>query len=197
MICVGIGTRSAKLNPPGTILGIPLWCEEGVYLTADAAIGATSLSVSSVNFIDWRSEGVLWKFDDSACEGIQIEGISGTTITLSSALQSAFKAGDQVLPLMRGFQVEDYAEDTQSPEISDLSLTFVEDLARVGAPSISGALNSATYLGLPVLPLVTEWSEPPKPASVRERTSLRRVPIARHSPRCSNTFASASPSHRL
>jgi hypothetical protein len=151
-----------EVNPPGTILGIPLWCEEGVYLTADAAIGATTLSVSAVNFIDWRSEGVLWKFDNSAFEGIQIANISGTTITLSSALQSAFKAGDQVLPLMRGYQLEDYAEGTQSPEISELALTFVEDLAHAGAYSIPGAFITATYLSLPVLPLVAEWSDAPK-----------------------------------
>ena len=151
-----------EVNPPGTILGIPLWCEEGIYLTTDAAIGATPLSVSAVNFIDWRSEGVLWKFDDSACEGLQIQSISGTTIALSSALQSAFKAGDQVLPLVRGFQIEDYAEDAQSPEIAELVLTFVEDLAALASPAIQGAIDEVTYLGLPVLPLTTEWSEPPK-----------------------------------
>ncbi len=151
-----------EVNPPGTILGIPLWCEEGIYLSADAPIGATTLSVSSVNFIDWRNEGVLWKFDDSAYEGIQIEGISGTTITLSSALQSAFKAGDEVLPLIRGFQIDDYAEEFQSYETSVIELTFVEDLAHAAAPSIPGTLNAATYLGLPVLPLIAEWSEAPK-----------------------------------
>jgi hypothetical protein len=151
-----------EVNPPGTILGIPLWCEEGIYLTAGAAIGATTLSVSAVNFIDWRGEAVLWKFDDSVCEGLEIQSISGTAITLSSALQSAFKAGDQVLPLMRGYQIEDYAEDTQSPEITELTLMFVEDLTHTGTPSISGALNSPSYLGLPVLPLITEWNDPPK-----------------------------------
>lgn len=151
-----------EVNPPGTILGIPLWCEEGIYLTAGAAIGATTLSVSAVNFIDWRGEAVLWKFDDSVCEGLEIQSISGTAITLSSALQSAFKAGDQVLPLMRGYQIEDYAEDTQSPEITELTLMFVEDLTHTGTPSISGTLNSPSYLGLPVLPLITEWNDPPK-----------------------------------
>jgi hypothetical protein len=151
-----------EVNPPGTILGIPLWCEEGVYLTADAAIGATTLSVSAVDFIDWRNEAVLWKFDDSAYEGIQIEGTSGATITLSSALQSAFKAGDEVLPLIRGFQIDDYAEELQSYETSAIQLTFVEDLAHAGAPSMTGALNAATYLGLPVLPLIAEWGEAPK-----------------------------------
>jgi hypothetical protein len=151
-----------EVNPPGTVLGIPLWSEEGIYLTADAAIGATTLSVSTVNFIDWRTEGVLWKFDNSAHEGLQIASISGITITLSSALQSAFKAGDQVLPLMRGFQIADYDESALSMEISELALTFVEDLAHVGAPSMRGALNFVTYLGLPVLPLIAEWSQPPK-----------------------------------
>src|SRR5580704_9235806 len=41
-----------EINPPGTILGNPVWFERGICLTADAAIGATTLSVSSVNFID-------------------------------------------------------------------------------------------------------------------------------------------------
>lgn len=185
-----------EVNPPGTILGIPLWCDEGIYLTADAAIGATTLSISAVNFIDWRDEAVLWKFDDSACEGLQIQNISGTTITLSSALQSAFKAGDQVLPLMRGYQIEDYAEDTQSPEISELTLTFVEDLTHAGAPSISGALNSPSYLGLPVLPLIAEWSDPPK-ASISQGTHIVSQGVNRQAFATLQQYVRQRISHRI
>ena len=185
-----------EVNPPGTILGTPLWCEEGIYLTADAAIGATTLSVSAVDFIDWRNEAVLWKFDDSVCEGLQIQSISGTTITLSSALQSAFQAGDQVLPLMRGFQIEDYAEDTQSPEISELTLTFIEDLAHVGAPSTSGALNSPSYLGLPVLPLITEWSDPPK-TSISQGTHIASQGINRQAFATLQQYVRQRISHRI
>ena len=151
-----------EINPPGTILGVPLWNEEGVQLTADAAIGATTLQVSETDFIDWRSEGVLWAFDDSTSESIQIASITGTTITLSSALQTAFKAGDQILPLMRGFQIDDYAEEFKSYETSTIELILVEDLAQINPPSIPGSLTAVTYLGLPILPLVAEWSEAPK-----------------------------------
>jgi len=185
-----------EVNPPGMILGIPLWCEEGIYLTADAAIGTTTLSISAVNFIDWRSEAVLWKFDDSACEGLQIQSISGTTITLSSALQSAFEAGDQVLPLMRGYQIEDYAEDTQSPEISELVLTFVEDLTHAAAPSISGALNSPSYLSLPVLPLIVEWSDPPK-ASIGQGTHIVSQGVNRQAFATLQQYVRQRISHRI
>jgi hypothetical protein len=183
-------------NPPGTILGIPLWCEEGVYLTADVAIGATSLSVSSVNFIDWRNEAVLWRFDDSACEGLQIEAISGTTITLSAALQSAFQAGDQILPLMRGYQIDEYAEELDSYEISAIELTFEEDLAHASAPSMPGTLNTATYLGLPVLPLIAEWSEAPK-INVGQGTHISSSGINRQALATLRQFIRQRISHRV
>ncbi len=156
-----------EANPPGTILGIPLWSEEGIYLTADAAIGATTLSLSAVNFVDWRGEAVLWPFGSGAgvspavVEGVTIASISGAMINLSSALTIAFKAGDQFLPLMRGFQIDDYAERVLSPEISELVLEFVEDLAHIGAYAVPGTVNAVSYLGIPVLPLIAEWSEPP------------------------------------
>lgn len=150
-----------ETNPPGAILGVPLWSEEGVQLTADAAIGATTLHVTNADFIDWRTEAVMWKFDDSSFEGIQIASISGYTITLSAPLSGAFNSGTQVLPLMRGFQLDDYAEEVISPETSQLVLTFVEDLAAANAPVISGLASALTYLGTPVIPVVAEWSESP------------------------------------
>jgi len=183
-------------NPPGTILGIPLWCEEGITLTVDAPIGATTLSVSAVNFIDWRNEAVLWKFDDSAYEGIQIASISGTTITLSSALQSAFKAGDQVLPLMRGYQIDEYVEELQSYETSVIELTFEEDLAHAAAPSMPGALNTATYLGLPLLPIIAEWSEAPR-VSIGQGTHIVSSGFNRQALATLREFIRQRISHRI
>lgn len=156
-----------ETNAPGTVLGVPLWSEEGVHLTADAATGATTLHVTNADFIDWRGEGVLWSSDCSAgvppaaVEGIQIAGADGTTLTLSAPLSGTFNSGTQVLPLMRGCQLDDYAEEVISPETSQLVLTFVEDLSTANAPVISGLASALTYLGTPVLPFIAEWSESP------------------------------------
>lgn len=158
-----------EVNPPGTLLGIPLWSEQGIVLTANAAADATSLSVSSTAFVDWRGEGVLFSAFPAGSpqaltvEGFEISSISGNTITIPSpGLTNAFNAGDEVLPLMRGRQVADYGEDVLSPEVSEIELTFDESLNHMAGVAFTSAPTYPTYLGLPVLPLIADWSQSPK-----------------------------------
>jgi hypothetical protein len=158
-----------EVNPPGTLLGIPMWSDEGIVLTSDASVGATTLNVSSSANIDWRGEGILVSAFPSGSplaltvEGFEISSISGNTITIpSSGLTNAFNAGDEVLPLMRGRQIEDYTDSILSPETSDIELTFEESLPYMGAVAFPSAPTYPTYLGLPVLPLIAEWSQTPK-----------------------------------
>jgi len=155
-----------EVNPPGTVIGVPLWHEEGTYLTADAAMGATSLSVAGADFIDWRTEAVLWHQPDpsmpAVIEGVTLSDVTGSTFTLATGTATAFAAGDQVLPLMRGYQLDDFNEDAASAEISSVNVTFVEDLAHITAFTIGGLPDAVTYLGLPVLPFMAEWSTAPK-----------------------------------
>jgi hypothetical protein len=157
-----------ELYPPGTLLGIPLWSDEGIVLTADADAGATSLSVSSTASIDWRGEGVIFSAFPAgtpqalAVEGFEIQSISGNTINLGAGLANAFNTGDEVLPLMRGRQLADYTDDVLSPEISEIELTFDEALEFMGLVAQASPPVIPTYLNLPVLPLIAEWSDPPK-----------------------------------
>ncbi|MGO9243287.1 MAG: hypothetical protein ACLPT4_16765 [Verrucomicrobiia bacterium] len=158
-----------EVNPPGTLLGIPLWSEQGIVLTANASAGATSLSVSSTAFVDWRGEGVLVSAFPAGSpqaltvEGFEISSISGNTITIPSpGLTNAFNAGDEVLPLMRGRQVADYGEDVLSPEVSEIELTFDEALNYMSAVAFTTAPTYPSYIGLPVLPLIADWSQSPK-----------------------------------
>ncbi len=160
-----------EVNPPGTLLGIPLWSEQGIVLTSGASVGATTLSVSSTANIDWRGEGALVSAFPSGnpqsltVEGFEILSISGNTITIPSpGLSNAFNAGDEVLPLMRGRQIVDYTDDILSPETSEVELTFDESLTTMGAVEFPTAPVYPTYLGLPVLPLIAEWSQTPKSA---------------------------------
>lgn len=158
-----------ETNPPGTLLGIPLWTEQGVVLTASAASGATTLQVSSTVDIDWRGEGVLVSAFSSGSlqaltvEGFEISSISGNTITIPSpGLSSAFNVGDEVMPLMRGRQVADYTDELLSPETSEITLAFDEVLDSMGAVAFPIAPVYPTYLSFPVLPLIAEWSQSPK-----------------------------------
>jgi hypothetical protein len=190
-----------ELNPPGTILGIPLWCDEGPALTADVDIGATELTVDSLDYIDLRTEGVLWH--DSVAqaslpviEGFTIDSIAGNVITLSSALETAFKAGDSVLPLMRGFQIEDYAESLHTPSISELELSFAEDLASLGPVAQASLPVGITYLGLPVLPTLPEWSESPK-VSIGKGTHLVASGLNRQALATLRTYVRQRISHKI
>ncbi|HVM62877.1 MAG TPA: hypothetical protein VMV72_18595 [Verrucomicrobiae bacterium] len=156
-----------ELNPPGTLLGIPLWSEEGIVLTAPAASGALALQVSSTANIDWRGEAVLvaqasLPAFDLTVEGFEISSVTGNTINLGAGLANAFNTGDEVLPLMRARQVADYAEMLHTPETSEIELTFDEDLSFMSAVQYSTTPAYPTYLSLPVLPLIAEWSQSPK-----------------------------------
>jgi len=158
-----------EVNPPGRLLGIPLWTEQGITLTTNAASGATTLQVSSTANIDWRGEGVLVSAFPSGtpraltAEGFEISSISGNTITIPSpGLSNPFNAGDEVMPLMRGRQIADYTDDVVSPEISEITLAFDEVLDFMGTVAFTSAPTYPTYLGLPVLPLIAEWSQSPK-----------------------------------
>jgi hypothetical protein len=156
-----------ELNPPGTIIGVPLWMDDGIWLMDDADAGATQLSVSETDYTDWRGEAVLWHqpSDPSSIpvtEGVTIESITGNVITLSTPTETPFQAGDSVLPLMRGFQLEDYTESLHTPTISELEVTFAEDLSALGVPAFIGQLSALSYLGIPVLPTIPEWSDTPK-----------------------------------
>lgn len=160
-----------EANPPGTLLGVPLWSEQGITLTTNASVGATTLGMSSVANIDWRGEGVLVSAFPSGTrraltvEGFAISSINGNTITIPSpGLSNTFNAGDEVLPLMRGRQVVDYAEDVLSPETSEITLAFDEAFDFMGAVAFLSTPTYPSYLGLPVLPLVAEWSQSPKMA---------------------------------
>jgi hypothetical protein len=160
-----------EVNPPGTLLGIPLWTEQGITLTANAAIGAMSLQVSSTANIDWRGEGVLVSAFPSGSpptltvEGFEISSISGNTITIPSpGLSNAFSAGDEVLPLMRARQVSGYSETFLTPETSEIELTFDEVLDFIGPVAFPSAPTPPMYLGTSVLPLIAEWSQSPKSA---------------------------------
>jgi hypothetical protein len=154
-----------ELNPPGTLLGIPLWSEEGITLTADAPAGATTLSVSSTDSVDWRSEGVLIGsagVSPANIEAFEIESVSDNALTLSAPLSNGFSAGDEVLPLMRARQITDYAETLLTPETSEIELAFDEDLSFMSAVQYSATPVYPSYLSLPVLPLIAEWSQSPK-----------------------------------
>ena len=77
-------------------------------------------------------------------------------------MTNAFNPGDEVLPLMLGHQLADYGDDVLSPEISEVELTFDENLNDLGSVSFATPPTYPTYLGLPVLPLIAEWSTTPK-----------------------------------
>jgi hypothetical protein len=167
-----------EVNPPGTLLGIPMWSEQGIALTANAAAGSTSLTVNGSGNIDWRGEGVLISAYPSgtphslAVEGFEISSISGNTITIPSpGLSSAFNAGDEVLPLMRARQVPDYSEECLSAEVSEIALTFDEQLTSMGAVAFTTVPEYPSHLGVPVLPLIAEWSNSPK-MSIGQGTHL-------------------------
>jgi hypothetical protein len=156
-----------EVNPPGTLLGVPLWSEQGIILNADAAAGSTSLTVNGTGDVDWRGEGVLVGSApvpgaSLTVEGFDIQSVSGSTLSLVSPLSCSFSAGDEVLPLMRARQIADYVGDVLSPETSEIELTLDEALDFLSSVQYSSTPAHPSYLGLPLLPLIAEWSESPK-----------------------------------
>jgi hypothetical protein len=191
-----------ELNPPGTVLGIPLWTEQGIVLTANVSAGATSLPITNCASIDWRGEGVLIGAYPSgtpqglAVEGFKISSISGNTINLSSGLTNGFNAGDEVLPLMRGRQVPEYGEEYLSPELSEIELTFDEALEFMSAPAFTSTPAAPMYLGTPVLPIIAEWSQTPK-ASIGQGAHIVASGLNAEALQTLRTYVRQRISHRV
>ena len=73
-----------EVNPPGTLLGVPLWSEQGIVLTAAAASGATTLTVNNAADVNWRGLGVLVSATPTTASGtlaLQVEGFNIQSIS--------------------------------------------------------------------------------------------------------------------
>jgi len=103
-IAVEDGTERQRLENllflhTGKLVGVPVWAEP-TRLTGDVSIGATSLSVTSTNYADYRDDGtaVIW-VDETDFEVVNVESFTTTTITLATSTANAFDAGAIVMPL--------------------------------------------------------------------------------------------------
>lgn len=78
----------------------PLW-EHEVRLEADASAGATTITVSSTDFRDYRIGGLVLIFvPDGDYEIRTIDAKTSTTITLASGLTSSYSIGARVVPVV-------------------------------------------------------------------------------------------------
>jgi hypothetical protein len=145
-----------ELNPPFSLVGVPLWSEDGIELTAAVLSGGAMLTVSETDNIDWRGELILVNTGDGTeipvCEAAAIEAVTEGSITLTAGLTNGFAIGTKVLPLLRARMQEDYSEDVNDEELSVSDVTFLEELANLSAVSLTNA--PSTYLGVPIFPLI-------------------------------------------
>lgn len=86
----------------GRTWGVPMW-HEATALTADAAIGALTISVVSTADADYRVGGLVMIYQDSQVFDVQtIASVTSTTITLTNATLAAYSSGTLVSPLRTG-----------------------------------------------------------------------------------------------
>jgi hypothetical protein len=100
------------------------------------------------------------------------------------------------MPLMRARQVSGYSEACLTPETSELELTFDEVLDFIGSVAFPSAPTAPTYLGLPVLPLVAEWSQSPK-SSISQGTHFTAQGLNSEALATLQTYARQRISHRV
>jgi hypothetical protein len=84
-------------------IGVPLWPMR-TKLTANAAAGATILTVDDLNYRLWdvfNKFALIWR-DYRTWEVIDMSGAAGTSISLSAVLAGSWQAGDTVVPLLFG-----------------------------------------------------------------------------------------------
>lgn len=134
-------------------LGVPVWREES-RLTADVAVSATTITVDSTAYRDYRVNGFLVIYQDaSTFEVLQIQSLTSTTITLVTPTTLAFLAADyvRVMPihasiLPRQLSGERYIVGARQIE---LPFTVLDNVADLEDASAFGTFNGCPYIDLP------------------------------------------------
>jgi hypothetical protein len=138
-------------NPPGTIVGVPVWPFGGRTLAFSAEEDDTEIHLDDVTEIDWRDALVLWDGGE-LFESASITAIDPETgaITIAEPLENDFPSGASVIPLMRARQLDEYAQRIITGDESSAELSFREDLASMSA--VTGLATAPAFLATPLFP---------------------------------------------
>lgn len=81
------------------LFGLPIWTDV-MYLTSDVSISDTTINVDDTSYADLRDGGlaIIWT-SETEYEVLNIDTVSASSFTLSSATTKAFTAGTQVFPM--------------------------------------------------------------------------------------------------
>jgi hypothetical protein len=104
--------------------GVPVWPEQSV-LTAPAAIGDTSLQADLTNRPSFEEGGfVMVRGDSFTVEAFQITTISGNNLGLASPATKAWSLGTRIVPIRRGWLLDDPSLGRPTNWLSAASYTF-------------------------------------------------------------------------
>ena len=81
-------------------VGVPMWHEPATLQAPGAPISATTITVDSTAYADYRVDGlaIVWRDFDNF-ESLEIASFTATTITFKTPFVAAFTAGARVMPL--------------------------------------------------------------------------------------------------
>lgn len=134
---------------------VPVW-QDVQPLASNAAIGATSLSVTTT-YRDWAagSIGILLAADGLTHEAFEVATVGTSTLTLSRALEQAWPAGTSVYPARIAYA-------TNPPQLTRHLAGYVSgtvEFQGVEPASRTYAAESPTYRSYPVLTSAPNWRE--------------------------------------
>lgn len=107
------------------VFAVPYWPGE-VALTADVAAAATTLSVGTTTYKDFRDTSSVLIFEEGSetYDVIGIDSVSANSITLSAPLANSYSAGARVLPIIPATLSSNLSGSRYPVNLGELELRF-------------------------------------------------------------------------
>lgn len=135
----------------GRPLGVPVWFEPSL-LTAAIAIGATTISVDSTDYADFRVGGLAMVFqDEEQYEVLQVLSKTATTLTFTTAFTKAWAKNLRVMPMRVAFATSPPRGEKSvlNMQRHELILSVYDNDASLGSAAAFGTFDGKVFLDEP------------------------------------------------
>jgi len=138
--------------------GLPLWLGRTT-LGASVSIGATSLTVNTVNKGFYEGGYAIILKDSLNYEVVEIDTLTDTTITPVDPTTGAWASGTRVYPLVIARMPGSITSRRITDALTELGISFNCDPATT-SPNIPSSTAAVTYNGYEVILRKPNWAEP-------------------------------------
>lgn len=135
------------------LFALPIWTDEGG-LTADAALGATSISVDTSHMSYQAGALVILMRDTTTYEAVEITTVNANSLELAQELNNSWGKNTRVYPGYFARMNDRHSITGFNSVLDEMSLEFSLDNT---VSTTAAEFNGTSYLGFPVLEERPNW----------------------------------------